>query len=161
MLAKKALEVYLNDHLAGSVAAIEIIDQSREQNEGTELAAFLDSLGAEIRADQEDLRRLMEKLEIGTSPVKQATTWVGEKFSRLKFLTTGGTRPELRSMQELEVIELGVQGKHGLWLALQQVADLDARLDGAELVRLRERSERQIADIEGRRLELAKLALSE
>src|SRR5919202_5858591 len=103
MLAKKALDVYLNDHLAGSVAAIELIDHSRGQNEGTELGGFLESLGAEIRADQQALQRLMQQLEIGTSPVKQASTWAAEKFGRLKFVVTGGTRPELRSMQELEV----------------------------------------------------------
>ena len=161
MLAKKALDVYLNDHLAGAVAAVEMIEQSREQNEGTELGAFLESLGADVRADREALEQLMQKLQIGTSPVKQASTWVGEKLGRLKFVTAAGTRQELRSMLELEVIHLGVQGKHALWRALEQVADRDARIESTDLKTLQERAERQLASIEERRLAMARAAFSE
>ena len=102
----------------------------------------------------------VDRLTSAISSSPSRTDWVGEKFSRLKFMTTGGTRPELRSMQELEVIELGVRGKKALWLTLQQVADLDPRLDGTELKRLQERAEEQVARIEEHRLALARPALS-
>ena len=35
MLSKDALNVYLNDHLAGSTAAVELIEQARDHNQGT------------------------------------------------------------------------------------------------------------------------------
>src|ERR1700716_2931449 len=67
MLSTKALGVYLNDHLAGSVAGVDLLDQSRDHNKGTPLGAFLDALLEEIRADQQALEALMDQLGIEKS----------------------------------------------------------------------------------------------
>jgi hypothetical protein len=158
MLSTKALGVYLNDHLAGSVAGVDLIDQSRDHNKGTPLGAFLDALLEEVRADQQALEALMEQLGIEKSQVKQASTWVVEKFTRLTFMTSGATGEELRNLLELEAVRLGVQGKHALWLALEEVADLDPRLAGPDLKNLRARAELQIEGIEEHRLEAVRSA---
>jgi hypothetical protein len=156
MLSTKALGVYLNDHLAGSVAGVSLIEQSRDHNKGTPLGAFLDGLLDEVRADQQALEGLMEQLGIDKSQIKQAGTWLVEKFTRLKFMTSGGTGEGLRNLLELEALRLGVQGKHALWLALEEVADLDPRLAGADVKTLRARAELQIEGIEEHRLEAAR-----
>jgi hypothetical protein len=161
MLSTKALGVYLNDHLAGSVVGVDLIEQSRDHNKGTPLGAFLDTLLDEVRADQQALEALMGQLGIDKSPVKQASTWVVEKFTRLKFMTSGATGEELRNLLELEALRLGVQGKHALWLALEEVADLDPRLAGPDLKNLRARAELQIEGIEEHRLKAARSAFGE
>lgn len=161
MLSTRALGVYLNDHLAGSVAGVDLIEESRDHNKGTPLGAFLDALLGEVRADQQALEALMEQLGIDKSPVKQASIWVVEKFTRLKFMTSGATGEQLRNLLELEALRLGVQGKHALWLALEEIADLDPRLAGPDLKNLRARAELQIESIEEHRLQAARSAFGE
>jgi hypothetical protein len=161
MLSTKALGVYLNDHLAGSVAAVDLIDQSRDHNKSTPLGAFLDALLDEVRADQQALEELMEQLGIQKNQFKQASTWVVEKFTRLKFMATGATEEELRNLLELEALRLGVEGKHALWLALEEIADLDPRLGGPDLKNLRARAELQVESIEEHRLAAARSAFRE
>ena len=46
-MANKHIAIYLNDHLAGSVAALEILEQLKTEHTGTPLQQFL----AELRAD--------------------------------------------------------------------------------------------------------------
>ena len=59
---------------------------------------------------------------------------------------------------ELEGLALGVTGKLGLWKALRELVDEEPRLDAAELDRLRERAERQQAELEEHRLRAAREA---
>ena len=54
------LATYLNDHLAGSVAALNMIDHLIETFEKKPLAQFFRDLRGEIAADQADLQWLIE-----------------------------------------------------------------------------------------------------
>ena len=58
------LESYLNDHLAGSVAAIELLDHLIDEQAGQPLEKFLVDLRDEVNSDQEALR-LMRKTRCG------------------------------------------------------------------------------------------------
>jgi hypothetical protein len=160
MLSKDSLNVYLNDHLAGSTAAVDLIEQARDHNQGTPLADFLDALLDEVRADREVLEGLMDRLGVDKSTVKQAGTWLMEKVSRLKFMISERSHPELRNLIELEALRLGVQGKQALWLALEQVTDLDERLAGTDFAALADRAEHQVLGIEQRRLQAARAAFA-
>jgi hypothetical protein len=160
MLSTDALNVYLNDHLAGSTAAVDLIEQARDHNQGTPLADFLDALLDEVRADREVLEGLMDRLGVDKSTVKQAGTWLMEKVSRLKFMISERSHPELRNLIELEALRLGVQGKQALWLALEQVTDLDERLAGTDFAALADRAEHQVLGIEQRRLQAARAAFA-
>lgn len=53
------LSVYLNDHLMGSTAVIEVVRRASREHAGTELGAFLSRLAREIAEDRQALRRLM------------------------------------------------------------------------------------------------------
>src|SRR3954469_9677387 len=54
------LAVYLNDHLAGSTAIVELVRRAAREHEGTELRGFLTRLGADISQDRQALRRVMD-----------------------------------------------------------------------------------------------------
>jgi hypothetical protein len=58
-MSADALITYLNDHLAGSVAAVELVERATHAHEETELGRFFQGLGEEIKADQETLRDLL------------------------------------------------------------------------------------------------------
>jgi len=57
------LSTYLKDHLAGSVAALNMIDHLIDTYEEKPLAQFFRDLRGEIAADQAKLQGLVEKLE--------------------------------------------------------------------------------------------------
>jgi hypothetical protein len=160
MLSKDALNVYLNDHLAGSAAATDLIEQIRDHNQGTPLAEFLQVLLEEVRADRGVLEGLMDQLGVEKSTVKQAGSWLMEKVSRLKFMTTERVAGATRNLIELEALQLGVQGKEGLWLALEQAMDLDPKLADFEFGALADRAEHQVLAIEQQRLQAARAAFT-
>jgi hypothetical protein len=55
----KELDSYLNDHLAGSVGALELIAHCAHLYEGKSLGLFFAEMEAQIGADQATLRDLM------------------------------------------------------------------------------------------------------
>ena len=78
-----------------------------------------------------------------------------EKVGRLKPNGQLTGYSPLSRVVELEGLALGVTGKLGLWKALRELVDEEPRLDAAELDRLRERAERQQAELEEHRLRAA------
>lgn len=158
--AASNLATYLNDHLAGSTAAIELAEKTRSKSEGTPLATFLSDLLRDIRADQAVLRDVMARLQADTQSLKQTIAWAGEKASRLKFQELVGGSPDLNRLLELESLGIGVEGKRGLWSALKRIAPSEPRLAGVDFDPLIERAEQQLDRIERQRLEQAERALA-
>ena len=151
------LGTYLNDHLAGSVMALEMIERSIGQHPGTPLSADLTWVAAEIREEQKVLRELLEGLDVKESPVKKAGAWLAEKAGRLKL----GDMAEdpLGRLEMLEALSLGIQGKLKLWMALEQVMARRAALAGVDFRRLQARAREQHDRVEAYRLEAAGEAL--
>ncbi len=85
----KQLHSYLNDHLAGSVSALELLAYWKKLYKGKPLGAFFSDIEAEIQADQDTLRDLMHSLEIEESNVRQAGAWAAEKLGRARFMIAG------------------------------------------------------------------------
>ncbi len=52
-MSTAALATYLNDHLAGSVGAIELLEQGLGSSEGTPLESFFTELLGAVREDQD------------------------------------------------------------------------------------------------------------
>jgi hypothetical protein len=153
VISTELLRVYLDDHLAGSLAAIDLIKHSIGQNEGTPLADFLQALLLDIEADQQTLQELMASFDIQPSRPKQAASWLAEKVSRIKFDKRLTGSVELSRVLELEALAMGVGGKLNLWQALKAIAGADSRLAGTDLDRLIDRAEQQLEGLESRRLE--------
>jgi len=151
------IETYLQDHLAGSVAAVELVERAIAENEGNQLAVVLGGVLADIREDQDVLRGLLAGLDAGESPLKKAGAWLAEKAGRLKLGDTG--EPAIQRLEMLEALSLGILGKLALWRALQRVADRYPALAGVDLARLELRAREQHERIEAHRLEAAVEAL--
>ncbi len=56
----KLLGIYLNDHLAGSTVGLEMAKRAAGSNEGSELGDFLAKLAAEIEAERDTLKSIMD-----------------------------------------------------------------------------------------------------
>ena len=138
--------IYLRDHLAGSVAALELIERSGRSNEANELGAFLTGLHAEIREDKETLLEVMATLAVEPSRVKNGLAWAAEKAGRLKLNGRLVRYSPLSRVHELETLEAGIVGKRSLWTNLEALDD--PRLAGVDLPRLVERAEAQRAGVE-------------
>jgi hypothetical protein len=76
----KNLTIYLNDHLAGSVVALELMDRLIETYKGKPLEQFFKDLHSEIDADQRELQDLIEALGEKESRVRKAGLWIGRKI---------------------------------------------------------------------------------
>jgi hypothetical protein len=149
------LGTYLNDHLAGSIAAVELVERAVKAYDGTPLGRFLAGFGAEIKADQETLRDVLKRIGVSESRLKQAGAWLTEKASRVK-LGGADDRTALRRLETLEALGMGILGKLALWRALGAVAPRYGELIGIDFARLEQRATEQHGRVEARRLEAAR-----
>jgi hypothetical protein len=83
-MSRRSLTTYLDDHLAGSVAALELLDHLLALHSGAEREPFTE-LRTEIQEDQQVVRELLEQLGEKESSVRKAAAWLSEKlcFQRL------------------------------------------------------------------------------
>ena len=138
--------IYLQDHLAGSVAGLELIGRARRENRDNELGAFLEELEREVDRDQRTLLDVMAAVGVEPSRLKNGLAWAAEKAGRLKLNGRLLRYSPLSRLVELEVLAAGIAGKRSLWLALEAMED--PRLARFELPELVERAEAQIARLE-------------
>ena len=160
MAENKLLGIYLNDHLAGATAGLELAKRALSNNSGTEYGRFVERLTRAIDEDRRALAGLMDRLGIPENRGKQAAAWVAEKAGRLKLNGQLTGYSPLSRLVEIEGLALGVEGKASLWRSLRQVAGSDPRIEIAELETLLARAEQQRDELERHRLEAAALALS-
>ena len=160
MAAADALEVYLNDHLAGAAAAVELIDTLRTNNEGTPLDAYLARLAVEVEEDRSTLQRILAALDVPASAVKQAGGRVVERLSRLRLHDRVTGSSDVSRLMELDALSLGIEGKLGLWRALETVAGDHPALATFDLPALAERAVAQRGGLEPHRLEAAARAFA-
>jgi hypothetical protein len=152
------LTVYLNDHLAGSVAALELIDDLVGALKDEPLKQFLAGLKRDIESDQKVLEGLIACANESESVVRKTAAWISEKAARAKFKIAGEDFGGLGLVQALEMLALGIRGKESLWRALQNCgfvppADVD-------LAQLEQRAIEQQQRVEVKRIEAAKAAFS-
>jgi hypothetical protein len=150
------LSTYLNDHLAGSAFAIDLIERMRSNNEDTEFGGFLEGLKADIEEDRTALQQVMGAVGATPSPIKQAGGRMLETLSRVKFdnrLTGSG---DLSRLMETEALSLGIEGKLAGWRALKHVPRSDL---GVDLDALIQRARDQRDGLELFRIDAAKRAL--
>jgi hypothetical protein len=155
----KYLATYLNDHLAGATVGLALARRAASENDGTPLGTFLSELAEEIAEDREALKELMGSLGVRTDRKKVAAGWIAEKAGRLKPNAQLRGYSPLSPLVELEMLSLGIEGKHALWRALREVADEHA-LDAARLEELAARARRQRDRVERHRVALVATALA-
>jgi hypothetical protein len=152
------LATYLNDHLAGSVAAIELLEHLEAAYAGTDMVRLFDELRTDIEADRRELQGLMDRLHIAESLPRKASAWLAGKFTELKLRLDDGARGSLRLLESLEAVGLGIEGRHALWRALSAAAETASALRGVDYERLSQRAQEQRRRVEAPRLQAAKIA---
>lgn len=155
------LRIYLNDHLATSVALVEQVDYCLSNNPGGELEVLLPRLLGEIREEQAILKDTIDRIGGLENPVKKSAAWLAEKVHRTKPSGSLFGYTHLARMEELEEMVVAVSGKRALWQALGTVSATDDRFDGVDFDALVRRSERQIAAIEPHRIAAARRAFTD
>jgi hypothetical protein len=135
-MSDQALSTYLDDHLTGSVGAIEMVERAIEENAGTLLGRRLEEVLKEIRKDQAVLQDLIERLGSKENPPG-----------------------DLAWLELLETLTMGIHGKRALWRALRVVANKHPVLRGIDLDLLERRAVEQHDRVEEWRLEAAREVL--
>jgi hypothetical protein len=158
-MTSRALTTYLNDHLAGSVAAVELLEHLPTLVRPDE-RALLFGLKTEVREDQQLLKQLLERLGEKESPVRKIAAWITEKLGEVKLKLDSPGDDKLRVLEALEALGLGIQGKLALWRALQSISGTDSRLGAVDFARLERRALDQFERIDRLRLQYARTALT-
>jgi len=154
-----ALSAYLNDHIAGAAAGIQLAERIAKGTDDQGLSALLGRFVDEFREDYDTVERIMDSKGISRDRAKQALALGGEWFGRLKHVT-----PMLRSgsetlvaLEDLELLSLGIEGRTMLLRGLQRIADR-VPLEGLDLATLEERARRQRDELEPFRLRFLEAA---
>ena len=155
----KYLHIYLSDHLAGSIAGIELARRSANSNKDNDIGQFLSTtLVPAIEEDRETLSLIMERVGASENRLKNLMFWTGEKLGRLKVNGELTSYSPLSRLIELEGLSSGVAGKLSLWQCLREAGD--PRLGNIDLTELIARAEEQLKGLEVQRRKAAALALN-
>jgi hypothetical protein len=154
------LGIYINDHLAGSVTALELLGHLVSKDAGTSRGQFFIELRRDIEKDQSTLRDLLERLDFKENPMRKAVGWFSEKFARTKLSVEDPGGDHLGIFEKLEGLSLGIAGKQGLWRALNAVADATPELQAMDLTALEQRASEQFERVETLRLDAAREAFA-
>jgi hypothetical protein len=149
------LAIYLNDHLAGATAGLELARRAAGSNRSSSYGPFLERLAEEIEEDRESLLAIMQALDVGVDRLKVAGGWGAEKFGRFKLNGRLLGYSPLSRVVELEGLALGVSGKLGMWRALEELQSRQPGLAQIDLTTLIDRAERQRDELEVERLHAA------
>jgi hypothetical protein len=158
-MSRTYLSIYLQDHLAGATAGVNLARRAWKHNEGTPTGRRLEQVAHEIEADRDTLARFMSELGVPASWTKNAVAWMTERLSRLKPNGRGHGDTSLLRMHELETLSLGIAGKQSLWEALRMAPE-SAAIANLDLDDLHERARSQRERVEMERMNLARVALS-
>jgi hypothetical protein len=153
------LDSYLNDHLAGSISALELIAHWAEVHKGEPLGRFFVEIEREIKADQQTLRDVMRTLGIEESKVRQAGAWAAEKVGRARLMIAGDEQGSLGLVLTLEGLIMGVTGKKLMWRAL--AAAKLPRLKSYNFEEPQRGAEQQIERLEAERIRAVSQAFTE
>ncbi|MGB8353998.1 MAG: hypothetical protein WCD79_08950 [Chthoniobacteraceae bacterium] len=153
------MSVYLNDHLAGSIAAIDLVDHLIKATAGTALEKFFKDMSAEIQTDQDTLEQLMSHLDIAQSGFRKTSAWLAEKMAMIKLGPDLTKEGNFGIYQAFEGLALGIAGKKKLWQALAQVIGPDSHAGKFDFFHLEKRADEQHENVEKKRMAMAAEAL--
>ena len=152
------LRIYLNDHLAGSTAGIELARRCQRENKeilvGVRLARLLPELEAERAALLDYLGRVGGRVD----RFKRGAAWMAEKVARLKLNGNLIGYSDLSRVEELEALLLGVRARLGLWEVLDELTRGDPRFSDVDWEALEAQSQRHVETLTEERMRAARQA---
>ena len=140
------------------MAALELVERLRRLSQGTYREQMFLSLGQEIEEDQQIVKLLLWSVGGKESKVRKAAAWLTEKIGEAKLELDDSGNGQLRLLEGLETLGLGIQGKLGLWRALNAVSSQDGEIGKLDLTRLERRARNQFERVEAERLLVARAA---
>jgi hypothetical protein len=149
------LGIYLNDHLAGATGGAELARRLAGSHPDPAQRVTLQRLAVDIAHDRRALLEFMAVLGLPVRRYKLSAAWVAEKAARLKLNGRLLARSPLSSLEELEMLRLGVEGKAAGWRTLRALADAHSRLDRDRLEGLMARAREQTGLLEELRVRAA------
>jgi len=129
-MTRHALEAYLADHYAGSVAGLDLASR------------VMPDLALEIEADQTVLEAIMTELNVRKPHHMGIGAWFASRALKHK---------EPHEIVQLEVLALGIAGKLLLWKALKHAQAEEPYLRALDLDRLIDRATKQFDQVESER----------
>ena len=145
---RHCLGIYLNDHLAGATARVELARRLAGSHQDAERRKRLAGLAADIAADRQALLQLMRSVGVPVHGRKILAGRITEKATRLKPNANLLIRSPLSDLIELEALYLGIQGKAARWRVLLAASSNDGLLDQQRLRVLLDRAGYQLAVVE-------------
>jgi hypothetical protein len=130
------LGIYCNDHLASAMGGIELVSRMLGEHRGTPDEPRLEELLAQLREERASLTAMTKALGLPIRSYKQLAAWVAEKLARGKLNGRLLSRSPLSSLVEFEFIANAVLIKRAGFETLRELAEVEPRLDKAELDRL-------------------------
>lgn len=158
-MATSAITTYLNDHLGGSAAAVELLDRLIDRAASPEETGFFTTLRAEIEEDRTTLSDLINRFGGSPSGVRELGGWLAAKAALLKLRFEDTAGGDLELLEALEAIVIGIHGKSRLWRALSAAAPGLPELRAMDFAALERRADEQHARVETRRIAAARGAL--
>jgi len=155
----KLLRIYLQDHLAGSVAGYELAKRCESSNSDSRLGEYLRTFMDQLTEEQTVLEGLLDSIESQPDRLKQMAAWIAEKAGRLKLNGQVTGYSDLSRLLELEGLCIGVEGKLSLWRSLKHISGHDSRLAVTDLDGLIKQAAAQREELEMHRREAAARAL--
>ena len=150
----------MKDHLAGSVAALQLLEHLIATNSGKPLERFFADLSAEVAEDQDALQKMLHDLGGTEGLMRNTAAFLGEKLSRVKLRLEDPAGSQLAHLEKVEALALGIEGKRALWRALDAVASAVPTLQTIDFDQLGQRAEAQRQRVETVRIEAAREAFS-
>jgi hypothetical protein len=137
------LSVYLNDHLAAAVGAVQLARRAAGSNRDSPYGESLAGLADEINEDRHALQNLIKRLGVRADVVKIVASIGAERAGRLKLNGELWRYSPLSRLEELELLSLGVTWKLALWRNLRATLAGDPRAASVDFDRLIERATAQ------------------
>jgi hypothetical protein len=158
-MSQSHVATYLNDHLAGSVVALELLEHLAKAHAATPVGQFVVKLKADIEEDRDELQALIDKVGAKAGLARRAAAWVSEKATEWKLRLDDAAGGELRLLEAVELVAVGIEGKRALWYSLAAASSANPGLRGPDYASLEARADEQRRRVEKVRLEAAAVAL--
>lgn len=157
----RLLKIYLRDHLAGSMAGIQLARRMHRENRDTPLGDYLAELVPALQEERKILQRVLAAVGGSSALWKELAAAGAEVLGRLKLNGHLVRYSELSRLVELEGLSLGVEGACALWILLRRLQRADDRLARFDFDALVQRKERQRGALERFRLQAGREAFVE
>lgn len=147
------LERYLNEHLAGSGAALSLLDTLIEGHR--EDREFYVSLREEILQSRRSLEDLMHRGGFRKVTWMELSARMASAFAQWRLRTQGLAPGKLALVEALEALTLGISGQILLWRSLRDTGPRMGAWNGVDFAALQQKAETQRDAVADRRLTAA------